>query len=205
MTIDAFLDLCEKSWSEQKSKLGPRQKEIYAEKLKRFASTQLDAIFEKVLELSRTFPKIRDIYDAAGELGFLAVNTVSGFQSHAWTPTLCNLCHGEGRLLVTWDLEFTADRRELQKLRHIVPYSSLPWNLEAGQFTSLFRCQCPAGEARTIPPSWPRWSRETEPTRILGGAGQWNPGEGPETLPRRSETAKTGNWARSREPGDDDE
>ena len=163
MTIEAFIDICEKSFSEGKVKLGPKQGAIYTEKLRRFADEQRDKIFDKLLETNkRKLPLIADIYDAARDLGYLSVDTVRT-REHHWQPTNCGACHGEGRLLTVWELfgeERDGRRVEVQEFRAVTAYAG-PWPaLSAGQFTALFRCWCPAGDARTLPSAWPKWRKD---------------------------------------------
>jgi hypothetical protein len=164
MTTEAFIDICERSFSEQKVRLGPNQREIYAEKLRRFTNDELNAIFDKVLETTRNFPKIRDIYDAARDCGFLQTE-MPQFRSHDWKESACNLCHGEGRLLVIWQLAYEENGWEEHRLKVIRPYSAPEIETGAHDFRTLFRCQCSAGDASTIPAGWPKWSTVIEPVR----------------------------------------
>lgn len=165
MTFQSFVDLCEKSFSDGKVRLGEKQSEIYAEKLRRFSGDQLDKIFESVLESCRNFPKISDIYNAAKELGFVTPVTDS-FKPHHWEHGDCKLCRGEGRLSVTWELSFTEDRREQHSLKQIHPYSDQA-TVPPDCFTSIYRCSCAAGDRPSIPKAWPLWSKDREPVRVL--------------------------------------
>jgi len=74
---------------------------------------------------------------------------------HRWEKTSCELCRGEGRLSVIFKI-FTENGTRKRVLERIQPYSQ-PNDVQPGQFATIFRCECPAGEAKGIPQSWPRW------------------------------------------------
>lgn len=141
---------------------------IYQDKLRRFSPEQLVELLNKVLEEVKTFPKVSEIYKAANELGFLAVDTTKT-RTHHWEESSdCGMCHGEGRLCIYWEVFFEerdSGRVEIQQLKHVAQYSrSFDYKPSQNEFRSIFRCKCAAGDATTIPKSWPKWSRNT-PTR----------------------------------------
>lgn len=168
MTTEAFIDICEKTFSEGKVRLGPMQREIYLEKLKRFDGSQLDKMFEKVLETAKHFPKIAEIFDSARDCGYLQTET-DNFRPHHWEPTDCGKCHGEGRLCIIW--LFTMEERptgilERRQLTQVFPYTkSFDYTLKPNEYRSIFRCECFAGDASTIPKIYPKWTRSSEPVR----------------------------------------
>jgi hypothetical protein len=168
MNANAFIDICERSFSEAKVKLGPSQRSIYEEKLKAFTEQDLDRIFEKVLEITRSFPKIKDIYDAARELGLLNVehyNTVK----HQWQESECGFCRGEGRICIIWGCRMEERKTgicEVRELTQVFPYSkSFSYHLKPNEYRSIFRCQCAAGDVDTLPKSWPKWTKDSNPRR----------------------------------------
>lgn len=168
MTTDAFIDICEKSFSEARLRLGPMQREIYNEKLKRFDVMQLDKIFEKVLETVKRFPKIAEIYDAARDCGYLQTES-DKFKPHRWQSTTCGKCRGEGRIAIIWHCfrEVQGDRlKEIEELTQVFPYSeSFTYRFKPNEYRSIFRCQCAAGDAPTLARAWPKWTIHSETRR----------------------------------------
>ena len=157
MTSKEFVEEFEKL---NEKKLTTDQLAIYREKLRRFSSEELNAIYDKVLEEAKYFPKISEIYKTALGLGYLSTADLTTITTiHQWEPSNCRRCTGEGRLCVTWTLAYDDNRREVHTLSRIVPYSwTASLTLARDEFTSLFRCDCVAGDAPTIPKKWPRWS-----------------------------------------------
>lgn len=168
MTPSAFIDICEKSFSEGKVKLGPSQHAIYEEKLTTFTAEQLDKIFEKVLEICKRFPKIAEIYDAARELNYLQTE-FDKFRPHHWKPSDCPLCRGEGRLAIVWYVTIEqrdTGRLEVSELKEILPYSNAGlYKFKPKEYIAIHRCKCPAGDSETIPKIWPKWTQMSEPRR----------------------------------------
>lgn len=168
MNSDAFIDICEKSFSESKVRLGPMQKTIYVEKLRRFSEHELDKIFEHVIEGTKYFPKIADIYAAARECGFLQTES-DKFRPHHWRETDCGLCRGEGRVAIIWHCFYEArdtGMLEIQELTQALPYAaSFDYRFKPNEYRSIFRCRCRAGEAATLPQAWPKFSNTTETRR----------------------------------------
>lgn len=169
MNSAAFIDICERSFSEAKVKLGPSQRSIYEEKLRSFTDQDLDRIFEKVLELTRSFPKIKDIYDAARELGMLGAERVSNSPKHHWQVTDCGFCRGEGRIAIIWVCKVEERQTgicEIRQLAEVFPYSkSFDYQFKPNEYRSIFRCQCSAGDMETLPKSWPKWTKDSNPRR----------------------------------------
>lgn len=173
MTASEFLKQCEATLGSGKVKLLPAQESIYFEKLRRFTSDQLLAIYDKVLETTGYFPKIKDIYEAARDLGYLQTES-EHFKPHRWQETECQLCKGEGRLCITWIVTseiIREERREVHALSRIRPYAescnSDNFVLESGEFRSIFRCSCLAGDAAGIPKMWPKWSKSMPAVRYV--------------------------------------
>lgn len=172
MTVNEFISECKRSFG-GKVELTPGLTAIYHEKLRRFTSEELSAIYDKVLETVEYFPKVKHIYAAASDLGFLQ-REMDNFQPHRWDDSDCRLCHGEGRLCVTWiaTAEVANERlREVQALSRIIGYKdscdSQKFVLQEGEFRSLFRCACMAGDSSTIPKSWPKWRKDISPVRYV--------------------------------------
>lgn len=170
MRAEDFITECEGIFDKQ---LKPAQIPIYKDKLRRFSPQQLLEILNKVLEEAKYFPKVSEIYKAAQELGFLQQDR-DDFRAHRWRASDCRLCKGEGRLCVTWLVtsEIQNEQRvEVHALSRIIPYvescDSKAFTLQKGEFRSLFRCSCLAGEAVTIPKSWPQWSRNIPAVRYF--------------------------------------
>lgn len=168
MTSEQFLDELETVF-EKKPK--PQQLVIYRDKLRRFSSEQLLELLNKVLEEVKYFPRVSEIYKAAEGMGYLAIDTTN-CKLHRWQPTECNLCHGEGRLAIIWQARVEqreTGRVEIQELTQVLQYTKSldPQNytLKANEFRTIFRCQCLAGDAATIPKAWPKWSRSRNPIR----------------------------------------
>jgi hypothetical protein len=168
MNGEAFIDICEKSFSEAKVRLGPMQREIYLEKLKRFSNPQLEKVFEKVLETSKRFPKIAEIYEAARECGYLQTES-DIFKPHRWQPADCGLCRGEGRLAIIWHCFYEPKPTgllEIQELVQAFPYTrSFDYTLKPNEYRSIFRCRCVAGDVATLSKAWPKWTKDSETRR----------------------------------------
>lgn len=153
--------------------LKAQQTPLYLDKLRRFSPEQLVELLNKVLEEAKYFPKVSEIFKAANELGYLSVDT-NTVRPHRWKISDCRMCHGEGRLCVTWisTSEIRNDeRREVQALSKILPYvascDSDQFRLQDGEYRSLWRCSCMAGDAPTLPKAWPKWSRNVAPVRYV--------------------------------------
>ncbi len=159
MTIERFVDLCQKTWPGKVYE--PEQRAVLEEKCTRFKERQLDAIFNVLVENLKYLPRVVDIYDAARELSFLEV---PARPDHHWQATDCSFCHGEGRLMMIWEFHMEARDTglvEIQEFRDVLPYSASSTYVPAkNHFTSIFRCSCPAGTIDTLPKAWPQWSKE---------------------------------------------
>jgi hypothetical protein len=164
MIIDEFIRLCERTFGGGKIALMPDQRAAYFQKLERFNSEQLDEIYSKVLELTAHFPKIKDIYDAARELGFLSdALDASRNKPHVWQETECRFCAGSGLMAAMYEQEFEhGDSGAVQvlKLVHVGPYhrSSDRRRAQPFEVLAVFRCKCSAGDVDTIQRGLPRWS-----------------------------------------------
>lgn len=170
MTIREFLTQCETSFA-GRVRLMPAQEAVYVEKLSTFSPDQLSAIYNKVLEITEHFPKIKNIYDAARDLGYLQTES-DVYKPHQWKTTDCHLCRGEGRLCVTWILTSEIrnnERIRVEALNRITPYSescdSRTFQMQDGEFRSLFRCACFAGDVPGLPKTWPKWSKSISAVR----------------------------------------
>lgn len=164
MTVTDFLKQCEQQWGGGKIKLMPAQEAAYRQKLSMFSEEQLSAIYDKVLELAEHFPKIKNVYDAARMLGFLETH-MDNFEPHHWQDAPCGLCHGEGRLAIIWAFKYEdrqSGRVEIQTVADVVQYSqTLSTPVPDKQFRTIFRCQCSAGDASTLPKAWPKFTKHT--------------------------------------------
>lgn len=168
MTIDQFIDECERTTSTGKVRLMPEQRAAYYHKLQQFSGEQLSAIYGKVLELTEHFPRVKNCYDAARELGFLS-DAEKQYKPHVWEPTDCRLCGGEGLILAAWSRSWEkheAGIYEVLRLETIEPYSKRPSSrLPADQCGFVFRCKCLAGDAETVQKGIPRWEANIDPIR----------------------------------------
>ena len=117
--------------------------------------------FAAVLETSKRFPTIADLALSAKNLGVWAEPASQA--PHTWVKTDCRMCRGSGMTAAMWEQEFSRgeDQPVTQTLRlvSLVPYqeSGIPYRENPNWLRTIFRCDCMAGEARTLP-KWPRWS-----------------------------------------------
>lgn len=167
MTIDQFIDECERTTSTGKVRLMPEQRAAYYHKLQRFSGEQLSAIYDKVLELTEHFPKVKNCYDAARDLGYLDDTPKNQYKPHVWQETDCKLCGGEGLILVAFSRSWEKQESgiyEVMQLETIEPYSKRPSSsLPANQCGFVFRCKCLAGDADTVQKGITRWNSSIEP------------------------------------------
>lgn len=171
MTVTEFIRQCEATTGNGKIRLMPAQEAVYVEKLRMFSGEQLSAIYDKVLELTEHFPKIKNIWDAARDLGYLQTES-DIFRPHRWEESECRLCKGEGRICVIWLSTFEIrheTRVEAEALSQILPYAescdSVKYKLKPDEFRTIFRCACIAGDRDTIPKGWPKWNKNIPAVR----------------------------------------
>ena len=165
MTVEEFIDTAEKTMSTGKVRLMPEQRAVYHQKLNRFTEEQISAIYDKVLEITAHFPKVKDCYDAARDLGYFADDTAPRAKPHTWEPTECRFCAGSGLIAALYEQEFEFTESgacQTLKLNHIGPYhkSADRYAAHPNDVRAVYRCQCPAGEVETIQHGLPRWSDE---------------------------------------------
>ncbi len=161
MTSAEFLLRCEDLFPGKP--LTPSQSSVYHEKLARFDSRQLSKILAACLENCKFFPKIADIYEQAGEFGYLDVR--EEYKPHTWTETACAKCAGSGLMAAGYTQEFEkteAGAVQVLTLVHVGPYhKSVDWYRgNTDGVRQAFRCKCPAGEAKTLQQGLPRWPDE---------------------------------------------
>ena len=161
MTSGEFLLRCEDLFPGKA--LTDAQAKVYHEKLSRFDSRQLAKILAGCLENCKFFPKIADIYEQAGEFGFLDVR--EEYKPHVWTATDCSKCGGSGLLAAGYTQEFErtdAGAVQVLTLVHVGPYHrSADWYRENPDgIRQCFRCRCTAGDAVTVQKGLPRWPDE---------------------------------------------
>ena len=94
MTAGELVLSVERHWGK---KLEAEQRAKYLSRLARFTPDQLDAIFDLVLEQSRYFPKIADLYDVAKDAGFLNQSREQKTLGKRGCPT----CEGTGVRYIT--------------------------------------------------------------------------------------------------------
>lgn len=166
MTINEFLNKCEESFPGKPYTTG--QRAAFVQKLSRFSDDEVLRIYDQILTECKYPPKISDVYDAARILGMLAIDTTRT-PHHHWTDSgTCGLCRGEGRLGMFWKFHYedrNNGRVEIQDLSQVMQYSkSFDYQPKANEFRAVFRCQCFAGDAETLPKAWPKWTASS-PTR----------------------------------------
>jgi hypothetical protein len=162
MNADIFLDELQTVLGRQQN---PSRLAVYRERLRRFSPEQLIQMLNALIDECRTFPSPADIAKAAEKLGYSAIDRTA-YQQHHWEPTDCKLCRGEGRLCVVWlaTAEVRNDeRKEAHALTQILPYqqscASTGLKMGPGEYRTLFRCSCTAGDAVSLPKAWPKWSK----------------------------------------------
>lgn len=142
--------------------------QMYKRKMLRFTTEQILQLYEKVIETSKYYPKIVEIFGLAAEMGFLQRRNRSSPKVHEWQPSSCKLCGGEGRLAVFFSILQLQDEgrwRRKDRLERIFALSDSAAsdyqlkNCDHVEF--LYRCNCMAGRAATIPEAWPIWIGET--------------------------------------------
>jgi hypothetical protein len=159
-----FIKELEDAWEK---KYTYKQTQIYLRKLSRFTGEQLENLLEKLLETSRYRPKLADIWGTARSLGYFNEDEKRARTTgiHEWEPSDCPRCGGDGRLSVFMEIMFRFDREGIRrqdlKRRRIFRASD---GLSIQDYKSaqherefLFRCNCPAGDAATLPTKWPVW------------------------------------------------
>lgn len=136
------------------------------ERLAKYSEPELDRLAESVIDNCKFFPKIPDLLEQAKALGIPA--TISEYRPHTWEPTDCQRCAGSGRLAVFWSQEFEMDgdaKRQILRLHYILPYH------ESGKYArrndhddirTAHRCDCPAGEMKTLERGLPRWKPDAQ-------------------------------------------
>lgn len=183
MTPSEFISEIEGAWDKE---LSARQVIIWKRKLEFLGEWQLNDLLEKVVETCRYFPKFADVWTAARELGFFeeADRKSRTTSIHTWKPTGCPLCGGDGRLTVFMAMLYETDdtgRRERLQLRRIFRASDgasiEDYEPQSEERSFLFRCACPAGDAESLPQSWPRW-KNTEGYRSRGKLDKQDPAPG---------------------------
>lgn len=137
------------------------QMAAYREKLARFDSSQLALLCEAVIENCKFWPKIADIYEQARNLGML--NGTRQDEPHVWTPTNCLRCGGSGLLAAFWSQEFEigeSGKTQILRLHYLMPYHQSGNYAARGDHDDVrmaYRCDCPSGEAKTLPAGVKRW------------------------------------------------
>lgn len=165
MNVNFFLDRIEEVLPPGKPQT-PLQMMAYREKLARFNSSQLAQLCEAVIENCKFWPKIADIYEQARLLGMFA-HTREDIP-HTWEPSDCARCAGSGLIAVFWSQEFefgdSGPKSQTLRVHYLVPYHE-SWDYgsrrDHDDVRSVFRCDCVAGEAKTLPTGVARWNRET--------------------------------------------
>ena len=93
MTPAEFVLAIEDYWKP----LAPKNQRLYVNKVGRFNPTQLDCIFDRLLEDCQWTPKIKDIFDAARNLGFLQAS----IERKTLGNKACRFCEGIGFRYIT--------------------------------------------------------------------------------------------------------
>jgi len=173
MTTGDFISNIESMWSR---KVPAESLLAYEELLDGFDDWRLQELLNRVLSDNTYFPKPKDIWVAAKELGFFksADKRSRTTSIHTWQPSNCKLCSGDGRLTVFMAVLYETDevgqRHQKLKLRRIFRASDYPaiadYQPELEEHDFLFRCSCPAGDADSLPRNWPKWK---------GGSGSYQP------------------------------
>ena len=159
----------------RKVKLMAAAEEALTSKMVRFSPDQLDAIYEKILDECKYFPKPADIYSAARDLGFVDKGPqYKASTPHAWSAGSCSLCRGEGRIAVYFEAYAVETERGIEQRRRrtrIFPYTA-PERIDYDykqrgplEYSSIARCSCAAGDAPTLPHDIPRWKWGPEASR----------------------------------------
>lgn len=150
-----------------RTELEKDQLKIYKRHLNTFQDYQLDDLFEEALKHCKQFPKIAHLVSIADDqLGILSAYKKEKKRKPKWSdwePTSCRLCHGEGRLMVWFEMFTQRDEegglRTLRKLVQIDQLSDPDLSPERpkGCVKYVFRCSCSAGIRPGLPGAWPRW------------------------------------------------
>jgi len=93
VTPAEFILAIEEYWSPLK----PKNQRLYVHKIGRFNRDQLDTIYDKLLENCQWTPKIKAIFDAALDLGFLQESK----EQRTLGRKRCSLCEGTGWQYIT--------------------------------------------------------------------------------------------------------
>ena len=166
MTTGDFIANIEAMWS----KTIPQESLLsYERVLDGLEEWRLQDLLDRVLKDNSWFPKPKDIWQAANDLGYFKreQQQIRTTPEHTWTETKCNLCHGEGRLHV-WFERYNSDGKWCNQLKKIFQLSSgedkeYQYQSKTSEAVYLYRCSCPAGDAVTLPESWPKWKDSSVP------------------------------------------
>lgn len=163
MNIAFFLERIEETLPPGKPQTGMQLAE-YRRKLERFTGSQLDSLYEAVIDHCKFWPKLADIHEQATNLGFLATQRQD--IPHAWKPTDCLRCGGAGLVAGFWSQEFELGEQgktQILRLHYLMPYhasSEYATRRDHDDIRAAYRCDCPAGEPKTLPQGVMRWSTE---------------------------------------------
>lgn len=166
MNVAFFIDNCREILPTSKD-LTPAQWSAYREKLAPFNETQLQRIFDGVLEHCKRFPTIADIYEQARALGF---QNRPEKKAHTWKPTDCQLCEGSGLVAAFWSQEFEisdAGKTQILRLHYLFPYHRSGEYARRGDHLDVrtaYRCLCDCGAVETLDRGIPRWNQDTPET-----------------------------------------
>lgn len=175
MNTNEFLRKCWMAWPKADGKpLKQEMMDIYVDKMKRFSDSEIDQIYSMLLEKCHTFPKLSHVFEAAKDLGLQTAQAVKIQDRLTWMQTDCPLCSGEGAIQVIFNIcylpvyaEGTVPSEENQigvkkniRFQTLWPLSSgenLYYEMQEGDYSYVFRCDCDAGTQQ--PGGWPRWDR----------------------------------------------
>ncbi len=161
MTIAHFLERIEEVLPPGKP-LQPLQLMAYREKLSRFDDHQLSLLCESVIENCKFWPKIADLFEQARNLGLLNIERRD--DPHVWQPTDCQKCVGSGLIAAFWSQEFELGpegKVQIMRLHYLMPYhqsGGYASQRDHDDIRTVSRCDCMAGEAKTLPKGIQRWN-----------------------------------------------
>ncbi len=115
MTPAEFILAIEEYWTPLK----PKNQRLYVNKIGRFNRSQLDKIYDKLLEDCQWTPKINHIFDAALGLGFLQESK----EQRTLGTKACSLCKGTG-------------------FQHITEAATMPDGVTFLPGKAVRRCEC---------------------------------------------------------------
>ncbi len=156
MNFESFVDRCNELWPGKE--LSREQLVIYREKLSQYEFREVGKIYEWLRDNAKFFPKIADIVEAAKHCGFS--DRVQAYEPHRWHATECRLCGGSGKLGVFFEILTNRETGGiLRNLKRVMQYeASEPTNRLNQDWTRfVFRCDCPAGDAKTLEMGIPKW------------------------------------------------